>query len=701
MAARPSRLPTLVLCLVVACAAAAMPARAGVVPPACDLNANGSFRFLTDALPAGSTNAEYVARIVTANADGPLSFSVNPALPPGMSLDPESGFITGRPTSTSNLNHTFTASDGMQSIDSAPINLKVNAAGGGGNAGATFTNTSLPDGRVGEAYLQNLSLENGVGPFVYGAVDLPPGLTLDGSNGQILGIPTAPGTFFASFTVYDFGEDNKVVTVLPITILPLASDLRFLTQFLNNGEVGTPFCDTWLVENAGGAVTFAASGLPPGLAVDPATGVVSGMPTLAGTFLVLLSASAGDQTITTNLSMMVAPNAGSNFHWNYFGIPAGLVNENYDRQPPILVAAEGRDAISYSALGLPGGMTYASGSGELAGTPIEIGEYPMTFTAVDANTSETLTLSLLFLVLPPGGGDASQIPVNFWVFKDAVKTGSPGNDAWKVSALYNADRRLANRFDPATDPLMLQLGARTVLLPPGSLTGKTEKSYAWRSAKGVVPVESVKLGPAKQTLAWTTKNDTLTETVPGILTQIVTLGSRGYRLLLTFDENGVVHPALDIERTAFVVRSGKLVVKGPGDDSAKLALLLADPNFFYEAQTSPLRIRLLEDGDVLLDRDFTLLGDEAKITTDARTGSLVYAFKTTKDAAVADRIAKFSFQSGKGTLALALADLDLSGLPVGEAHLGVELTIGARTYYTAVTIFEAKAGSGRWTTTMP
>ena len=40
-------------------------------------------------------------------------------------------------------------------------------------------------------------------------------------------------------------------------------------------------------------------------------------------------------------------------------------------------------------------------------------------------------------------------------------------------------------------------------------------------------------------------------------------------------------------------------------------------------------------------------------------------------------------------------------MPGSEAHLGVELTIGARTYYTAVTCFEPKAGSGRYSTTMP
>jgi hypothetical protein len=130
-------------------------------------------------------------------------------------------------------------------------------------------------------------------------------------------------------------------------------------------------------------------------------------------------------------------------------------------------------------------------------------------------------------------------------------------------------------------------------------------------------------------------------------------------------------------------------------------LLLADPNFAYEAQTSPLRIRILDGANVLLDRDFTALGDVAKVTTDARTGALVFQFKTLRDEAPADRIAKFAYHSGKGTMSLSLANLDLSGLPADEVHLGVELTIGTHTYYTAVTFFEAKSTSGRYSTTMP
>src|SRR5436190_22182918 len=56
---------------------------------------NGTFRFLTLSLPDGSTNAEYVARLLTANADGPVVFTIT-GLPLGMAYDPPSGFSTRR-----------------------------------------------------------------------------------------------------------------------------------------------------------------------------------------------------------------------------------------------------------------------------------------------------------------------------------------------------------------------------------------------------------------------------------------------------------------------------------------------------------------------------------------------------------------------------------------------------------------------------
>ena len=227
-------------------------------------------------------------------------------------------------------------------------------------AARASTTPVFPDGAVGVAY-SHTPTADGDGPFTFGGSDLPPGLTLNGATGQVSGTPTAAGTYFMTLTVYDAppNEENIGASVVPIRIFPAGSTFAFVTQFLNNGEVGTPFCDQYVVENPalGGIVTFGATGLPAGLTLDPATGAVTGTPTADGTFLVTVTANDGTDTITTNLSMVIAPDSSSNFHWNYLGMPAALVNVLYDRVPPIVLTAEGADgAITYAATGLPAGI---------------------------------------------------------------------------------------------------------------------------------------------------------------------------------------------------------------------------------------------------------------------------------------------------------------------------------------------------------
>src|SRR2546426_2016485 len=97
-----------------------------------DTTNNGTFEFLTESLPEGTTNGEYAARFVTANADGPVTFTALSALPAGLHLDPLSGFLTGIPTATFNNTITVAANDGTQQIQ-ADVLLKINSSGGGGN----------------------------------------------------------------------------------------------------------------------------------------------------------------------------------------------------------------------------------------------------------------------------------------------------------------------------------------------------------------------------------------------------------------------------------------------------------------------------------------------------------------------------------------------------------------------------------------
>jgi len=529
---------------------------------------NGTFRFLTLSLPDGSTNAEYVARLLTANADGPVAFTIT-GLAPGMDYDPASGFITGRPTVVGNYQVDITATDGSNTITQDNVPLKVNASGGGGNAGATFNVDSLPNGKVGVSYSTTLTVINGVGPYTFGAVDLPPGITLNGQTGVLSGTPLAPGTFFCGLSVYDAGENNKVVKVVPLLVEPASSAFQFTTRFLNNGEVGTVYWDQWSTSGGSSPVGFGASGLPPGLSLDPAAGVVSGSPTVVGTFTVTISATDSTDTISTNLQLVIVPSSISNLYWDFFGLPTGFLGISYDRQPPVLVAAKNNTgSMTYSAVGIPAGMSYSMNSGELTGTPVEVGEYPITFTATDGTTGEVLTLTLDFVVLPPYGGDASSISTNLWVTTQKLKTGVPGKDSWIGQGIWNADRRTATRFDPLADALRLQIGSHPIDVAPASLRG-TVKNYKYATPRGDVPAVKVQFSLVKQTLKWTVKGDDISETVPATLRHTTIIGGRGYRLDEVFNAQGVFKPALAYRKTAFVVSKGVLKAVAAGKDSCR------------------------------------------------------------------------------------------------------------------------------------
>jgi len=660
---------------------------------AADTTNNGTFKFLTEELPEGTTNNEYAARFVTVNADGPVTFTNLTALPNGLRLDPNSGFLTGIPTSTFNSTISIVANDGTQQIQ-FDVPLKINAAGGGGNSGASFTNISLAVGRIGTVYADQLTIVGGVGPFTFGGKDLPPGISLNGTNGVLSGNPSAAGRYFVTFSAYDAGEGNNASTVLPLLVLPTDSDFQFITQSANNGEVGTNFWDMYLVTNAVGNVTFAASGLPPGLTLDPDTGVVSGIPTTAGTFEVFISATDGNDTITCNLSMLITPSTTSHFYWNVFSLPPGLLGVAYDRQPPITVATVNGVNVTYSATNLPPGILYNTGTGELTGTPTEVGEFDTLFTATDSSTAEVLILEFRFVILPTTGGDLSSVPVNFWLTKQKVKLGVDGEEGWAGSLIFNADRRTGMRFDPATDDLSLSLGSRTINVPAGSLLGTTT-ALSFAAPSGSVPSQSVKLSLSKQTLTWKTGADTIAATVPGLHKVVLKMGSQSYRTTVRFDENGGAN-ALGSLRPSFVLQKGKLTTGVAGLDTASFGMLLSDASFVYQTGDT-LRVRLLQGTNVLADRDFTALGLGTS-TTDS-SGKLVFNVKIISDLETTNRISKFSYSSAKGKLALSLSGLTLGPLTNGEAHVTVELTVDDRIYATGVTFFGVNPGA--YSTSIP
>ena len=281
--------------------------------------------------------------------------------------------------------------------------------------------------------------------------------------------------------------------------------------------------------------------------------------------------------------------------------------------------------------------------------------------------------------------------MNYWVRKQTLKPGDT-DGSWKGLYRYNADRRTANAFDPATDTMTLSLGSRTITLRPGEMTAKSGR-FTFTSDKGVTPQVKVLVDPRSQTVKLSSRKDTLADGVPGTVRTTTMLGDRGYRLETFLDQKGRFTATSGYRNTAFVVDKAKVSSKGPGKDVIKIAMLLGDPAFTYESGVSELRFRVLRAGSAIFDKTFTQLV-LSKEGVDRKTGAVFTMMKRiVKDEAVTDTLTKFAYHGKTGQLILIAKNADLSALVSDQEHVGVEITVGDRVYYTSVTLFAGKRGT--------
>ncbi|HKY72979.1 MAG TPA: Ig domain-containing protein, partial [Nitrospira sp.] len=159
----------------------------------------GSLSITTTSLPDGRVNQPYSASLTSSGGAPPYTWSVSPALPANLSLDPATGAITGTPTTQATTTHTFTLRD--NSVPAQTVQQGLNLTVLPPPATLTITTTSLPDGTVNQAYNRPVQATGGTAPLTWSisAGALPAGLNINSSTGAISGTPTAVGT--SSFTV--------------------------------------------------------------------------------------------------------------------------------------------------------------------------------------------------------------------------------------------------------------------------------------------------------------------------------------------------------------------------------------------------------------------------------------------------------------------------------------------------------------------
>ena len=148
-------------------------------------------------------------------------------------------------------------------------------------------------------------------PSQFEALGLPPGLSLTGNN--INGIPTQAGPYTVTLKAYNSYRPGStdpadIQTGTATLQIFISSDKPSASTQLNNLgnlQVGTalPAQGVPLINQAGTSV--ACTGLPKGLVINYATGMVTGTPTTAGTFLVTAYLQNGSGWIKKTITLTV------------------------------------------------------------------------------------------------------------------------------------------------------------------------------------------------------------------------------------------------------------------------------------------------------------------------------------------------------------------------------------------------------------
>jgi len=337
-----------------------------------------SCQTITVTNPANNTGTAGVAfseQFTQASGVGTITWSVTGSLPSGITFNTTNGVLSGTTNVAGIFPITVTATDqnGCQGTG-ATYNLTINCQT------ITVTNPAVNTGTVNVPFSQTFTVSGILGTVTWSEIGaLPAGITLDPSTGVLSGTPTQPGSFAITVKATDtnlcFGTSSYTLTINCQTIT--------VTNPVNtNATVGVPFSEQFTQTGAIGGATFTtASPLPTGLTLS-ASGLLSGTPLQSGPFNIVVTVTDGNLctgtgatyplVVTCNVINVTNPANAS-------GTAGSAFSEQFTQ-------TGGNGSITWSVNGtLPAGISINTSTGLLSGTTSEVGTFPITVTAVDAN----------------------------------------------------------------------------------------------------------------------------------------------------------------------------------------------------------------------------------------------------------------------------------------------------------------------------
>jgi hypothetical protein len=311
--------------------------------------------------------------------------------PPGMTIEADTGLIRWIPASTDTAGVIVTATNPAGSDTQSFLISVVEAQ----ESAPAIVSTPVTAGTAGQAYTYDVQATGYPAP-AFTLIQSPVGMAINPSSGLISWTPSAAGSF--NVTVRAANSQGSAEQSFSISVGgAITSPPAIVSAPVTTGTAGQAY--VYDVQATGNpAPAFSLSVYPSGMAINPASGLISWTPASTGTVNVTVVAANAEGTDSQSFSISVAEPLTAPAITSP-AITAATVGQAYSYD----VQASGNPAPTFSLTQSPGGMAINPTSGLISWAPAAAGTYDVTVEATNSQGSaeQSFSISVAELIAPP------------------------------------------------------------------------------------------------------------------------------------------------------------------------------------------------------------------------------------------------------------------------------------------------------------